>query len=385
MNSFFARIRDAFRLLFADKTDQTAETIAQCKAEIHKLTQALDNLENIVMLCDTTHDNNIFYMNRAAREVMMKHRGSLNQGLRGADVSSAWGNSIHQFHKNPDRIRQLLAQPGRLPHHADIPIGDITFRTSTYAIRDSQDSNKVLCYMACWQDITAEKKVEDQAAADLDRRQTLEQKTREIAIALQELRQAVTEVARNTSQASQASISVTRNAATGQEVVGQAVAGMQKVAAAVHSSSSIIERLGSRSTEIGRIVEVIGEISSQTNLLALNATIEAARAGEHGRGFAIVAAEVRKLAERTRVSTTEIDAIIREVQKDTSQAVSTMEDGRREVENGEASFKKAEDVLAQIVREIDSVNNMVATIAAATEEQSAATTQIAERVTDITG
>lgn len=172
----------------------------------------LDNVSNIVMLCDASHENKIFYMNRVARETLAQYRAQLNGGLRGADVGNAFGNSIHQYHKDPDRIRRILAQPRQLPHHADIPIGDIVFRTSAYPIWDSQEPGKLLCYMACWTDITAERTVEKSNARELERKQYLEERVQQIAAAMEEMSTTVTEVARNSTQASEAAAAVTGNA-----------------------------------------------------------------------------------------------------------------------------------------------------------------------------
>ncbi len=137
-----------------------------------------------------------------------------------------------------------------------------------------------------------------------------------------------------------------------------------------------MEELGKSSDQIGRIIGVIDDIADQTNLLALNAAIEAARAGEQGRGFAVVADEVRKLAERTTKATKEIATMIRTVQDETKVAVIAMEQGTQQVEEGVTTTSKAGDSLKQIIHMSEQVDEMITHIATAATEQSSATEEI---------
>ncbi|TAN41758.1 MAG: methyl-accepting chemotaxis protein [Nitrospirae bacterium] len=361
------------------------ETLNKRESDLHNLTQILDNLEELVMLCDTSRENKIFFMNKKSRETMSKYRHQLNTALSGADVANAMGNSIHQFHKNPDRQRRILADLTNKIHEAEFSIGGIWFRLKFYPIWDRSDSKRPACYLACWTEITAEKEVVAKTAAEIERKRYLEERVHQIATAMEEMSVTVNDVAKNTTEASTASNTVVENAMSGQEVVKDAAIGMQNVARIVRDSASLMDKLGEKSNEIGRIVTVINDIADQTNLLALNAAIEAARAGEQGRGFAVVADEVRKLAERTGSATKEIGAMIKEMQGQTSDAVSAMESGRREAESGEVASNKAEEALVRIVDDIQRVKDMVAQIATAAEEQAMTSNDITRNLDEIAG
>ena len=358
--------------------------LTEKESELNKLKQVLDNVGNIVILCDTSPDNKIIYMNKAARELMSTHRSELNSGLRGADVGSAFGQSIHRFHQDPSRIRSILGRPTAMPHKAEIPIGGVTLRTTSYPIWDSADKGKVLCYMACWDDISAEKVVEDSSRREIERKNYLEDRVAQIATAMEEMSMTVSEVARNTSHASDSAIAVAESAHEGQGIVNRSVQEMQKVAQIVRDSAAIVDSLGSKSEKIGEIINVINEIADQTNLLALNAAIEAARAGEQGRGFAVVADEVRNLAVKTMSSTKQIGAMVAEIQKETREAVSTIENAKQEAEVSEGLSHQVESSLSAIVQSVENIKNVITQIATASEEQAATASVIAGNLEEIT-
>ncbi|MDO9068577.1 MAG: bacteriohemerythrin, partial [Deltaproteobacteria bacterium] len=157
-----------------------------------------------------------------------------------------------------------------------------------------------------------------------------------------------------------------------------------RIAERVQASAKTVEALGTQSDQIGSIIGTIEDIADQTNLLALNAAIEAARAGEQGRGFAVVADEVRALAERTTKATREIGAMIKSIQKDTKSAVIAMEEGVAEVEQGTHEAARSGDALRNIREEINSVNLQVQQMATAAEEQTATAGEISRNIHQVT-
>jgi methyl-accepting chemotaxis protein len=207
--------------------------------------------------------------------------------------------------------------------------------------------------------------------------------TNQVATAMEEMSATVVEVAKNSQGASEASGDTQQIAVTGGDVVKKAVDGMMAVAETVRGSAETVEALGKSSDEIGAIISVINDIADQTNLLALNAAIEAARAGEQGRGFAVVADEVRKLAEKTTKATKEIADMIKTIQNDTKGAMSSMHEGTKQVEEGVQLASEAGESLQQIVSSVDRVTDMVRQIATAAEEQSATSEEISSNISGI--
>lgn len=207
--------------------------------------------------------------------------------------------------------------------------------------------------------------------------------TTEIAGAVEQMTKTIYETTKNTGQATEASKNSGKVAKEGGHVVDETIHGMNRIAEVVKKSAETVQALGKSSDQIGEIVQVIDDIADQTNLLALNAAIEAARAGEQGRGFAVVADEVRKLAERTTKATKEIATMIKQIQKDTTGAVESMEEGTKEVEVGKQLAEKAGKSLQEIIHGAEQVVDIVTQVAAASEEQSSAAEQISKNIESI--
>ncbi|HTY38094.1 MAG TPA: methyl-accepting chemotaxis protein [Bacteroidota bacterium] len=210
----------------------------------------------------------------------------------------------------------------------------------------------------------------------------------EVASAVEEMTKTIVTNSRNASDTAEAAKQAKAAAEAGGLVVEETVKGINRIADVVNKSADTVRTLGKSSDQIGEIIGVIDDIADQTNLLALNAAIEAARAGEQGRGFAVVADEVRKLAERTTKATKEIAGMIKQIQSETNGAVSSMEEGTMEVEKGKELADKAGKSLREIVDVSQKVTDMVSQIAAASEQQSSASEQIAknvEAISSVTG
>jgi len=198
----------------------------------------------------------------------------------------------------------------------------------------------------------------------------------QIATAMHQMTSTVVEVSGNSNRAAEAARQSSEMAHRGGEIVENTLKTMNVISDAVSSTGKQVDELGKRSNEIGRIAAVIDEIADQTNLLALNAAIEAARAGEQGRGFAVVADEVRKLAERTTTATKEIARMIEAIQMETRSAVLAMEEGTRQVKQGVAATNQAGEALHGIIRKSDEVGDMITMIATAATEQSSTTEEV---------
>lgn len=201
-----------------------------------------------------------------------------------------------------------------------------------------------------------------------------------VATASEEMSATSTDIAHNCHQAANSSSQASDAAQSGAVIVRETVDGMNRIADKVRSSADVVEQLGARSEQIGEIVGTIEDIADQTNLLALNAAIEAARAGEQGRGFAVVADEVRALAERTTKATREIGEMIKNIQNETKRAVKSMEEGVSEVGEGMSGAARSGQALETILAQVNDVTTQINQIATAAEEQTATTREITNNI-----
>jgi methyl-accepting chemotaxis protein len=223
---------------------------------------------------------------------------------------------------------------------------------------------------------SASEEISTSATQQAQGAETQRDQATQVATAMQEMSSTVAQVSDNCNSAAEAARQAAETARQGGAIVEETLGKMQVIAESVGATATNMGSLDTSSERIGRIIGVIDEIADQTNLLALNAAIEAARAGEQGRGFAVVADEVRKLAERTTMATKEIAQMIQNIQGETKAAVTGMKAATEQVVEGVSSTAKAGESLKGIIRMSEQVGEMITQIATAATQQSSTTEHV---------
>ncbi|GIW55291.1 MAG: hypothetical protein KatS3mg082_1695 [Nitrospiraceae bacterium] len=351
--------------------------LEDAKEQAHQAWQILDCLtQERVFVCDMSppsaadQGNRLYYMNALAKRTLMEWGHELRERY-GVDPTQVLGASIHTFHKNPERIRQLLRslRPGESRYNADIHIGSHTIRSVSHPLTNRHGD--IVGIIATWVDVTDE----------IRYRNLLDHEFAQVATAMEEMSATVTEIARSAQHAAARSQAAASSVTEGEAVTRQLVSRMEGLAETIRETAGVISDLGQAAEAIGHIIQVIDDISDQTNLLALNAAIEAARAGEHGRGFAVVADEVRKLAERTSKATKEVSQTITRHQDQTARAVRAIQQGSNEMAKGLDEVQRLNGVYRNMAVSTQQVQESSQEIAAATEEQSAAVAAVSRSLT----
>mgnify|MGYP000698779371 CR=1 FL=1 len=269
------------------------------------------------------------------------------------------GDLTHQFN-NLETATGIYSSVAHMSQRLHTLIGGIA-RTGAGLVKNAEQSSVISAH--------ASRTIEEQ-----------KQRTSDVARAVKEMSNSLDHVVEHATNSASAAREAQSHAQSGKGIVDNTLSSIETLASQVDNSMAVIKTLEKNSTEIGSVIEVIQGISEQTNLLALNAAIEAARAGEQGRGFAVVADEVRGLAQRTRESTNEIQEMINVLQQGTSEAVKEMERSRDEAQSTVEQSVQTGSALDQIMDSIVSINDMNVQVAASVEEQSVIATEISQNL-----
>jgi len=374
------------------------QQLKQLKDKAHEGWEILDNLQEEGIFIASTdfkegnEGNELIYINRKGREILKRLGDEINRTFGyNIDWNNPLGISIHKFHKNPERIKQLLKnlKPGEVKKNADINIGNFVIESNRFVVTDSEGN--ITGYASSWRDVTADKyidKVFFEASPEVasvifetsltnggsfklrSKIKAFKEELEDMVNSVEQISMAVSDLASSIMEVQNTQETINHLVEKGSQSIEKSVSNIKQSVQVMNQLSDSTMELKKRISGIEHILDVILEITEQTNLLALNAAIEAARAGEVGRGFAVVADEVRKLAEKTSKSANEIRNVI-------SGIVNEMEKTEREVSKATNIVKEGVEfsteitsIFQKIKEEGEKITDMIARQTAATEEQS---------------
>lgn len=360
---------------FRDSQVATAAALVRMKAQgdiLIDLSQKLTASQTIVRDTDAAHARNLLFLATAlalafglfaawaiTRQIVIP----LSQTLKVAERIAAGDLSQDLVSQRQDELGQLQRAMQNMT---------LGLRELIGGIRDG-----VTQIASAAEELSA---VTEQTSAGVNSQKV---ETDQVATAMNEMTATVQEVARNAEEASEAAVAADQQAREGDKVVGEAIAQIERLALEVGNSTEAMGDLKRESDKIGSVLDVIKSVAQQTNLLALNAAIEAARAGEAGRGFAVVADEVRSLAQRTQKSTEEIEELIVGLQNGTQQVATIMDNSRSLTDSSVELTRRAGGSLESITRTVSAIQSMNQQIAAAAEQQSAVAEEINRSVLNV--
>jgi methyl-accepting chemotaxis protein len=295
-----------------------------------------------------------------------------------ADMAKALNNMLDNTAgpmQEISRVMEIIAT-GDLRPHADVSKAKGDVMKLYQSIRKMVDSFRTLVINITRSSDTVSATAQQLAAST----QQVNAATQQVSSAVEEVASGGENLAKQTTTASDSVKTLSEEAVNGAKAASQATNRMITLATSVNKSSDVVESLGVKSQEIVKIVDTINSIASQTNLLALNAAIEAARAGEAGRGFAVVADEVRKLAEESQNATKEIETLIKGIKDSTDEAVETMEVGKKEVDESANVVNQALGSLDKISNKVKEIEHTINTVAAVAQQSAASSQQMSSGV-----
>jgi PAS domain S-box-containing protein len=358
-------------------------TSSKYSREIYK--QIIDTMSHAVMVAKADGEQTIVYANPAMRALLDKHRDELSADLHGADVATAVGGSIHQFHSDPERVKRVLRELVYKQMDfvtAEIGIGKLVFETRVSPICD--ESGQVIYFLAEWRDITEIREAERlRQLVSATRDDTIIEAVNQIAAAVEELTATAGEVSSTMRSVHHSAEEVGEQARSGQQVFREANNTLVSLADRIRETAEALDGLADKTKLIDSMTSSIQGIADQTNLLALNAAIEAARAGEAGKGFGVVADEVRQLASRAREAASDISERIGEFRERMTEAVKKIESGLADAASGNDKATAAETALEVILQGNAHVREMLGQISGATEQQAEAAREISKRLASI--